>query len=62
MNATVTVAYGGHSVTFELDGDELSADSTGHKSYLNNASKGYIADEVEKALLALTAPTTGSPS
>jgi hypothetical protein len=55
-DATVTVTAHGHSLTFPLSGDELSRtdqeDGTTH-AYLSNASRGYIADEVEKALLIL---------
>lgn len=57
-NATVTVSYGGQSVTFALDGAEVSRtpqDDGSIHAYLNNASRGFIADEVEKALIALTA-------
>jgi len=48
-NATVTVTYGGKSVTIELSGTELQSGR-----YLNNASRGFVADEVERALLSLT--------
>jgi hypothetical protein len=51
-NATVTVTYGGKSVTIELDGTELS--DTGSHRYLSNASRDHVADEVERALLSLT--------
>jgi hypothetical protein len=50
-NAKITVSYGDYEESFELDGHELSVDSLGKHSYLSNASKGYIADQVEKALL-----------
>lgn len=56
MNATVTVTYDGESVTFELEGAELSEihlSDTLTNRYLNNASRSVIADEVEKALLHL---------
>jgi hypothetical protein len=57
-NATVTVTYGGKSVTVELSGTELSESSLGN-GYLNNASRGFVADEVERALLSLTDDTDG---
>lgn len=53
-NATITVDYAGRSATFELDGVELSTDSAGG-GYLSNASRGFIADEVQKALIDTTA-------
>jgi hypothetical protein len=52
MNATVTVTYDGKSVTIELNGTELS--DTGSHRYLGNASRDYVASEVERALLSLT--------
>jgi hypothetical protein len=57
-NATVTVTYKGKSVTFDLDGTELSEGvHLGHPGipafYLTNASKGFISDEVEKALITV---------
>lgn len=59
-NATVTVTFGGRSVTFELDGTELALSTTpqgteGHR-YLSNASKDFISTEVEKALIDLVTP------
>ena len=58
-NATVTVTLAGQSLAFELDKNELSTDSTGGR-YLGNASRDYIADQVERALRELTsnAPET----
>lgn len=55
MNATVTVTYNGQSVTFDLDDTELSEvpGANGSHRYLSNASRGFVADEVEKALLTL---------
>lgn len=53
MNAVITVAYNGHTVEIPLEGNELSHASDG-KPYLGNASRGFIADEVEKALINLT--------
>jgi hypothetical protein len=55
-NASVTVAFEGKSVTFELDGPELSSTEQpdgSMLSYLNNASRGFVADEVERALLKI---------
>jgi hypothetical protein len=52
-NATVTVTYQGKSVTFDLEGTELSEGSD--HQYLSNASQGFIAREVEKALIEVTA-------
>lgn len=54
MNATVTVTYDGKSVTFELDGTEMGYDSAGGR-YLTNASRAFIADNVEDALKQVTA-------
>lgn len=55
-NATITVALDGRSVTFELDGPELSettqADGSVHR-YLTNASQHFITTQVEAALLSL---------
>lgn len=54
MNATVTVTYGDKSETFELSGNELSevarAEGKPPHRYLTNASRGFIADEVEQIL------------
>lgn len=56
-DAIVKVIYKGAEHVFALDGEELSVtmqhDGTEHK-YLTNASKDYIATEVEKALKLLT--------
>ena len=52
-NATITVTYGDGSVTFDLEGTELSATSHGN-AYLGNASRDFIATEVEKALIEVT--------
>lgn len=64
VNAQVTVAYKGNSVTFDLEGYELSDSYSnggeivpGH-SYLNTASRGFIADHVEKALKDLRSTTS----
>lgn len=53
LNATVTVSYGVNSVTFALDGTELQTDTAGGP-YLGTASRGFIADEVAKALIKVT--------
>jgi hypothetical protein len=56
-NATVTVAYKGRTITIALDGTELSANEQANGSthpYLTNASRDFIATEVEKALVILT--------
>jgi hypothetical protein len=62
-NATVSVTYGNHTHVFSLDGFELStseqADGRLHR-YLTNASKAYVCDEVEKALL-LVVPEPPNP-
>lgn len=50
-NARITVELAGRTVTFELEGSELS--HVGGASYLSNASKDFIGDEVEKALVSL---------
>lgn len=60
-NATVTVAFGDKTVTFELDGTELQETSRSRAGvvepifYLGNASKSFVADSVEKALIEVTA-------
>lgn len=54
MNASVTVTYGSKSVTFELSGTELSEVGVDRRRYLSNASRGFIADKVERALKDLT--------
>ena len=51
-NATITVAYKGREITFELQGSELS-EGFEDEYYLNNASKHMIAEQVEKALKGL---------
>ena len=58
-NATVTVTLAGQSLSFDLEPNELSTDSVGGR-YLGNASRDYIADQVERALRELTsnAPET----
>ena len=53
-NGTVTVKYGDREVVIELDGMELSTDSAGG-FYLGNASRDFVASEVETALISLTA-------
>lgn len=54
VNATITVTYGdAEPIIIVLDGPEVGTDSAGGK-YLNNASRHFIADEVEKALTILT--------
>ena len=59
-NATITVTYGDNPpVTITLDGLELAESSNG-ALYLSNASRGFIADEVEKALIALSEQLTQS--
>jgi len=50
-NATITVTYKGRAVVVELDGAELSDTSA---PYLSNASRDFIGDAVETALLHLT--------
>jgi hypothetical protein len=56
-DAIVTVWYKGEQVSFSLDGDELAPVGTqSDHRYLTNASRGFIADEVEKALIYLTTP------
>lgn len=57
LNATITVTYAGADVTFDLDGNELSPGSNDHL-YLSNASRGFIADRVEQALIELTTKAT----
>lgn len=56
QNATLTIEYGGKTVTLILAGTELSSveqqDGTVHK-YLNEASRDFIALGVENALIAL---------
>jgi hypothetical protein len=54
MNASVTVRYGDSEVTFELDGIELSNASVDGHLYLSNASRAFVADEVERALKEVT--------
>lgn len=53
-NATVTVAYEGREVVITLDGTELCGVSGDHL-YLANSSKGFISDEVEQALIEVSA-------
>ncbi|MGV8972211.1 MAG: hypothetical protein ACOH10_07800 [Rhodoglobus sp.] len=56
-NATVTVTYNGKSVVVTLEGTELSSTKVVGGPvhyYLTNASRDYIATEVEKALIALS--------
>lgn len=53
-NATLTVALNGKTVVIELDGDELSRASSDGIPYLGNASRAWIAERVEAALLELT--------
>ena len=59
MNATITVEYGGQAVVIELQGSEVSEtpqrDGSVHR-YLGNASKDYIGEAVEKALLTIVPP------
>jgi hypothetical protein len=56
VNATITVAYKGQTVVIDLDGTELSEtrqrDGSLHR-YLTNASRDFISDQVEKALIAI---------
>jgi hypothetical protein len=55
LNATITVAFGdAEPIVITLDGAELGESSWGNR-YLTNASRGFIADEVERALIALLA-------
>lgn len=61
-NATITVSINGKERTIVLDGDELSSttdqDGRVHK-YLTNASRGFISDEIESALIDLTGDLAG---
>lgn len=52
-NATVTVAYKDNAVTITLDGPELATGYPETYRYLGSASRDFIGDEVEKALIAL---------
>ena len=52
-NATLTVTYEGRTESFELEGTELSESSTG-QPYLGNASRHFVGEEVEAALIRLT--------
>lgn len=56
-NAVITVTYNDQSISFELEGAELSAvgqrDGSIHR-YLTNASSDFITSEVEKALITLS--------
>lgn len=55
LNATLTVTFGDATpVVIILAGAELAEGAEGYR-YLSNASRGFIADEVEKALVALLA-------
>lgn len=59
LNATITVAFGdGTPAVITLDGAELAEGSQGHR-YLSNASRDFIAGEVEKALIDLLAQQDG---
>jgi hypothetical protein len=52
-DAKITVSIGAKSVTFRLDGDELSVGGEGHK-YLSNASQHFIASRIEAALIEMS--------
>jgi hypothetical protein len=55
-NATITIRQGDSAISFPLDGFELSIteqqDGSEHV-YLSNASRDYIAEQVEKSLIAI---------
>lgn len=55
-NATITVSYDNISIIIPLDGVELSAvvqsDGSTHR-YLSNASRDWIGNKIEKALIEL---------
>jgi hypothetical protein len=56
-DAKVTVSYGGREVVIDLSGTELSWTEQGGgrtHHYLSNASKDFLGEEIEKALIALT--------
>jgi hypothetical protein len=53
-NAVVTVSFGGKSVSFELNGIGLQTYRDSDYRHLATYERGFIADEVEKALLEIT--------
>jgi hypothetical protein len=50
----VTVSFGGKSVSFELNGIGLQTYRDSDYRHLATAERGFIAAEVEKALLEIT--------
>lgn len=57
-HARITVSFGGRDIEILLAGSELSETRRldgSIRRYLNNASRGFVADEVEAALIKLVA-------